>query len=659
MPSVAIKKFGGEQPRLGEQLLPTGAASAAVNVEVLSGELRALRQSTVNKNLKSAASTAGVTTITRAYYYLDSAGAEFWGFSDDADHDMVRAPLVNDSLRRIYFSSSSHAPKYITEANLKSDPSFQTSAYLLGIPKPTNAPTMAAPSGGSSGVNETRVYVYTLVGVNGEEGPPSDPVTQTGQTDDTWTLANMDNAAPAGDYEIDRKRIYRTVTSVMGTTTYHFVVELAIDAGASYGDSFLTSDVALNDPIESILWSPPPTDLMGLQVHPSGFLFGFRKNTGELCCSEPYRPHAWPEAYKYAVGFDIVGVGFFGNTIVVCTVAGPVILSGSRPDSLSLSKVLSAEPCTNRRSIVNMNFGVTYASQNGLILVSSNGVTNYTHSFMTQEEWQSRFSLTTLTVVKDEEQLLGFDEDNVNPRGFAITVRPDTPELGSGADFITLDDFWEFDGVLTDTVLGYVILVNKNIVRSWNPASSIPSIYDWTSKEFEFDQPVNLSCAAVIGYSRSTIDVSNLQELATYSEEVVNAANYPAAYAGNSQGIGLCPLGKLPLARATAGTYADPYGFQQIAENASQAWTTSVAEDKAPVGHSVLYNVGEIAESTPILTLYVYADDILRATVVITNDEPFRLPTGFKARFWKFRLVGNKAVQSLKAATTMRELKQI
>ena len=57
------------------------------------------------------------------------------------------------------------------------------------------------------------------------------------------------------------------------------------------------------------------------------------------------------------------------------------------------------------------------------------------------------------------------------------------------------------------------------------------------------------------------------------------------------------------------------------------------------------------------VTARFYADNVLRHTQTVTNENPFRLPAGFLANEWQFELEGTAEVFSLAVAETMRELK--
>jgi hypothetical protein len=102
----------------------------------------------------------------------------------------------------------------------------------------------------------------------------------------------------------------------------------------TYTDSVASE--SLGEVLPTEIYDAPNDDTIGLVEHPSGFLAGFFGKT--LCFSEIGAPHAWPIDYRLATNHDIVGLGVFGNSVVVTTKGWPYIAIGSDP---SASGVLS------------------------------------------------------------------------------------------------------------------------------------------------------------------------------------------------------------------------------------------------------------------------------------------------------------------------------
>ena len=131
---------------------------------------------------------------------------------------------------------------------------------------------------------------------------------------------------------------------------------------------------------------------------PNGMIAGWKGS--ELWFCEPYRPHAWPAAYSNVVEFPIIGLGVINQTLVVCTAGYPIVATGIHPDSISMSKLASFEPCMSRGSVLSIPEGVFYASPNGLVLVA-NGVANLvTEGLIQKDEWNNYNKVATLRATR-------------------------------------------------------------------------------------------------------------------------------------------------------------------------------------------------------------------------------------------------------------------
>lgn len=65
-----------------------------------------------------------------------------------------------------------------------------------------------------------------------------------------------------------------------------------------------------------------------------------------------------------------------------------------------------------------------------------------------------------------------------------------------------------------------------------------------------------------------------------------------------------------------------------------------------------------VTDSLPV-TFKLYADHVLKFTKTVTDDKPFRLPSGFKSKYWEFEVTGTGAVRAILAANTIEELRTV
>lgn len=250
---------------------------------------------------------------------------------------------------------------------------------------------------GETELVEPRYYTYTLVNDRGEESKPYLP--GDGNSDTDLPMINVNQAQnvtvtrpalPAGvtanDY-ITKWRLYRSANG-SESSAFLFVAEIPVGT-TTYVDLRRTD--ALNEPLPTTTWFPPPTSggkyLKHLVSLPGGFMAGFLGNT--VYFSEPFHPYAWPPEYSIPVFGDVVALGVFGVTLVVFTKRGPVYISGSAPGSLAPVVLENNEVCQSPRSVVPIAGGVLFASQNGLCLAAQDGVRVLTDKLWTRKEWES------------------------------------------------------------------------------------------------------------------------------------------------------------------------------------------------------------------------------------------------------------------------------
>jgi hypothetical protein len=335
--SIRVALFGGIIPRLADRGLPDNAAQFALNAKLYSGELRSWN---TLRTLAESSQAPGATR--RVFHYRHTGLDRYLSFATDAD--VVKAALVNETLGRLYYTTPAGAFITTTSRVEASQPPFK-----LGVPPPTGTFTVV-PTGGTAATAETRTYTVTVESAYGEESDTGAVVTASGNADGTWTINGLNALTidTANYPNIANLFLYRTLTSASGVD-YRRVAQWAVGARpASYLDGMTASQVASQPVLESSGWTIPPVGLQGLVGVAGGFMAGFTDRTVRL--SVPYQPHAWPEEYSFAVEDKIVGLGTFGNTIVILTEGRPYLLVGPSPDAMALQKMESVQPCLSKRA---------------------------------------------------------------------------------------------------------------------------------------------------------------------------------------------------------------------------------------------------------------------------------------------------------------------
>ena len=590
MAVVKILAFGGMIPATDDRLLQDSAAALSRNCYLYTGQLVGMVSPKFIRNMVNP-NYGKAFRIPKNYYDAEHIEDAHWMEFVSIDTDVIRSPVVGDQHDRYYWVSPLEPPRVNSLARIiAGQPS-----YLLGVPQPPIPPVITSIVGGV-GASETRAYITTWVSGFDEEGPPSLPVSGFGKNDAAWTLT-LTPPLPADitDYNVSKVRIYRTV-AVAGSTSYFFVTELPA-ATTSFVDNFSNTQVSSNESHASTDWSGPPADLVGWVTMPNGMIAGWKGS--ELWFSEPYRPHAWPAAYSNVVEFPIIGLGVINQTLVVCTAGYPIVATGIHPDSISMSKLASFEPCMSRGSVLSIPEGVFYASPNGLVLVA-NGVANLvTEGLIQKDEWNNYNKVATLRATRMGSAYYAFGSERV---GF---MQPDAFQENA----FQQDDFaGSYKGILLDNAnqrIAFNTLTSEVITTNiFNDGWSGETMILREDKLYRLDM-ADLTFPRDTALWRSKIfqapDKKNFAALRAYFE--------------------------VP-------TWAP---FQSEPRNTEEGQTFD--------------------RTTQYGVVRVYADDRLIMTRELrTSGELMRLPSGFKADYWQIEFETVVKISSVQFATSIKEL---
>lgn len=598
MAVIRITLFGGIIPRLADRGLPDNAAQFSMNSKLYSGELRAW-----SKLRKLADLT--ISNPKTVYHYRNAAAAERYLAFNKLTY-VVKAALVNETLGRLYWSNTDGVFVNTTARIDAAQPAFK-----LGVPPPTGTFTVV-PTGGTAQNAMTRVYTVTVSTSFGEESAPGAVVTASGNSDGTWTINGLNSlVVDTANYpNIISMALYRTVSSESGTD-YRSVGSWAIGSRpASFVDTTTEVDAADNFAMQSLGWGLPPAGLTGLTAVAGGFNVGFKGRT--VYASVPYQPHAWPADYQWAVEDEIVGLGTFGNTVVICTQGRAALLVGPSPDAMSLAKLEGVQPCLSARSIVSTVSGVMYASTDGLVLVDggSNRGEIISKPWVTKTEWMSQFSPAAQMASVYQDRYFAFYTTQL---GF--TVGFDDPVTG----FTEL----QMDGVSSidlDMLTGQTMVSIGSAVYEWDGDATGTLDYQWRSKPFVVPKPLNFGAIQLRGtFINGT------------TPPPLPPAQGMGGYSLNTQRIG---MGKAP-SRLYAGSVNGPPAWMAKGTNPLTSQPGVSAQVK------------------------VYGDGVLRWFGSIGSEKAMRLPSGYKATHWEVEVQGSSDIYSIVLAETLKQLEQV
>lgn len=610
MPFLKLEGFSGISPRTGPALLEPNQAQVAKNVKLQSGELRPWRKPLL-------AYTPGLSS-PETIYKLNGATASAW-LEFDTDTDIVPSPVADVSDFRVYYTDGV-APKKtnwnLATTNGTGTKPFPNAAYKMGVPGPAAAPTLVK-VGGSGTVHEDRAYVYTYISTFGsvlEESAPSPASTILSVEPNASVTVSGFSTAPtaAAGYNITAIRIYRSVTSTT-SAVYLYVGTVTVNpttgvASGSFSDAVTAANLGIALP--SLYYTPPPATLQGLIALPNGILAGFTGN--QVWFSEPYLPHAWPVGYMMTVGAPIVGLGVFGQTLVVCTTQTPYLITGSQPGAMSQEKVPLPEPCVAKKSITSDQFGVLYASPNGLVSIAPGTQDVISRALFTRDEWQTYLPSSMVGAIYQNMYIAFYQVGST--KAALVLLRGDTPPL------ITFETAAQAVFVEKATANIYIVSPTDNLVYQLDADPVNTLFYEWMSKKFILTEPTNYAV------SKSQADWDSLDDSVAYNAIVAETtARNQAIWAAGT-----------PL----------------------QSTLNSTTLGSIVLGGSILTNIPSLAETQNIQAM-IYANGVLIANIAITGQEPVRLPAAQKDYVYEVRLTGNAALRKFAMATSIAELRQL
>jgi len=611
MTTIKLEQFSGIAPRIGPTELGPTQAQIASDVKLQSGELRPWRKPV-------AVYTPGQSNVQTIYQLEKSSTGDTAWLEWTTDVDVVAGPVADTTDYRIYYTGSGTPKKTnwnLATTNGTGTKPFPDAYYQMGVPNPTTAPTLAK-VGGSGTVHEDRAYVYTYISTFGavleESGPSPAASIATVEPNATVTVSAFATApTTAAGYNITAIRIYRAVTGAT-SVVYLYVGTVAVNpatgaAAGSFSDNILAAN--LGTALPSLYYLPPPSGLTGLVSMPNGILAGFTNNQVWFC--EPYLPHAWPSSYMMTVGFPIVGLGVFGQTLVVCTTVSTYLITGSTPGAMSQEKLSIFEPCVAKKSIASDQFGVLYASPNGLVSIAPGSQDVVTRQLFTRDEWAT-YLPTTLVGAIYQNMYIGFYQSGATKAALVI-MRGDIPPL------ITLRVSGSAIFLQRSTANVYILNPTDNLIYQLDADPVNNLFYEWKSKKFVMTEPTNFAAF-------------KLQADWTYIEDIAAYNAYVASIVAANQALW-----------ASGVDLHGPLNATYLGEQ--------------EVNGSLLEDIPTAADVRNVQVI-VNADNAQIFAQGVTSQEPVRMPAVNKNYIYEIKLTGNAPIRQFRMATGIGELKQ-
>ena len=477
--------FAGENRALHPKLLPEAAGTLSRNQKPGRGDLRPW---------KNPAQVATVPSGRQTIYRMgrDVASDSTYWLSWPGVVHAVRGFDATDTTERTYYTGDG-IPKVTYNTSLDgTDPQDNPGANWrpLGLPAPATAPLVTTDNGTWTGDSTTYFYVYTYVNDWGWESAPSPVSLMNTRPSDATAVISGFAAQPSGNYKINRIRIYRTQTGTSGSTEFFFLREVA------YGTTSTTDDNRdLSEVLPTTTWLPAPGLPMGngsteptlsnLTSLWNGMLAGISGNSVRFC--EAYVPYAWPIAYDVVPpDSKPVGLGVFGQSLLVLTTGRPLLVAGSSPESMDQQPLEMPQGCVSARSVVSMGTGVAWASDDGLCWYGSGGARILTAGIMLREDWQA-LKPDTIVGKMYEGLYFGSYDDGSGRKGFLI--EPGNPQ---GIYFLDTG----YTALHFDELRDQLYVLDGTSIKKWD-AGSLMTVKA-RSKQFWAPKPINFAAAEVV-----------------------------------------------------------------------------------------------------------------------------------------------------------------
>ena len=473
MSAMKLKTFGGEVPRLDSADIKNNQAELARNTNLYSGDIIPYKGIDLEKELSERTKTV--------FPFENSDGSLKW-IDFDFSSNIIKSQFDGTD-QRIFISPD-------TGGLLTTDYSKYPEISKLGCPRPQITPT-ATLGGGGSGTALSTLYVYTFVNEFGEESAPSDPTPAVLKKDGQLVLLTIpDTVSPMG-YKIEKKRIYRSVATE-DVSGYFFLGEVPVSQIA-YVDVKLNE--YLNEKLSTILYKLPQDDFRGLITLPSGIFVCHTDK--EIYFSEPNLPGTYPEKYMLSIPENIVGLcPIAGNQFAVLTDENPYICIGEGdPSKMRIVKTKANYPCVDKRSIVDTGFGCVYASHEGLVKIS-----NSTPQLLTGK---SHAKETFSQIVKNGMNSLSYGNKYIGSCNIGTMVF-DFAEPTTVSRLSERPQCGYYDKENDNLYL----VINGHLVR-YNVNEKYPTISNWHSKLYRFNDYINMGAFRVLGDFRKDMIIED------------------------------------------------------------------------------------------------------------------------------------------------------
>lgn len=478
MKPITLAGFAGANMAVHPRLLPESVCTQILDAEPGFTDLRPLKGRTTVATVPTTPQRLtlyrmGRDTPSDANYWLawSTVVSAIRGFDGD------------DTTERTYFTGSG-SPKWTDNViGLAGGAPYPQGTRELAVPAPITQPLVTLNTDGASGTASTIFYVQTFVNDLGWESAPG-PIS-TGLFIKPGAIVNIGplEAAPAGSYGINRRRIYRTQAGADGDAEFYFLRELGIGTTTTQDDAR-----ALGDLMATSGWLPPPASghsLIALWGGMTAMLDGRR-----ILFSEPNAPYTYPARYDIPTLDKPLATAKWEQNLLVLTTGRPVLVVGTDPASMEDSQLAMSQPLAAVRSVVSFGHGVCWASNEGLAYAGTGGQVLLTEGVVTPAQWKAMEPGSMVAGRWGRFYVCSYTVGGVK-RGFMVD--PLRPALGLWSMSTGFDACWY------DELADQLYVLDGGNVRKFAAGAALQA--GATSKRFLQVAPCNYGFAKVVASS--------------------------------------------------------------------------------------------------------------------------------------------------------------
>lgn len=412
-------------------------------------------------------------------------------------------------------------------------------------------------------------------------------------------------------------------------TLFHDVAELSTlsarywgDGGAfNFTDDFLVS--GLSTIIESEEYDKPKSTMVGLTNISNNMLAGFFDN--QLCFSFPDKPHAWPIAHRLTFDENIVAISAADSYILVLTEKYPYIVSGNRPEIMSSQRIDVDYPCVAKKSVVNLGYGVAWATHGGLATYKpGTGIDLVTKVVHDWDTWNESIDPTTIVGQYYNGKYFGS-----HSAGSFIFERDD--RVGG---YLTTTQY-TFTAAYLDSLTNILYYIDNALgqIKEWDNSGQVLSPLNWKSKTIVTKDYMNFGAARVIA------------DYTAIDEEVLNQQAFNAT---------------VPTTNATLWTQSQQLGCLNGPTDYMLSGNRDInigTLNAFPVnGDDQMVSLLTIVGALPVtFKLFVEKDLVFQAT--IQSDDIFRLPSGYRSDTFEVEVSGSARIRAIHIGETPNGLR--